>query len=77
MGINDFNDLLHPDAIVERELREELIIVELERFRRYVFDWHDARLKDHPEFAFANRLWMERFRRQNFLSHIQFYHGHL
>ena len=50
-GANTRHDVLHPDAIVERELREELIIVEPERKRWYVFDWHDARLRDHPDFA--------------------------
>jgi hypothetical protein len=58
--------VLHPDAIVERELREELIIVEPERKRWYVFDWHDARLRDHPDFALAQQFWTERFRRQGF-----------
>lgn len=65
-GANTRHDLLHPDAIVERELREELIIVEPERGRWYVFDWHDARLHDHPDFARAHELWTEHFRRQKF-----------
>jgi hypothetical protein len=65
-GANHLSDLLHPDGIIERELREELIVVEPEHRRRYVFDWHDAHLRDHPDFALANQLWMERFRRQNF-----------
>lgn len=63
---NTRHDLLHPDLIVERELREELIIVEPERGRWYVFDWHDARLRDHPDFAVAQALWTEHFRRQGF-----------
>jgi len=65
-GANTRHDVLHPDAIVERELREELIIVEPEQKRWYVFDWHDARLRDHPDFALAQELWTERFRRQGF-----------
>jgi hypothetical protein len=65
-GANTRHDLLHPDAIVERELREELIIVEPERRRWNVFDWHDARLLDHPDFAVAQSLWMERFGHQGF-----------
>lgn len=65
-GANDLHDLLHPASIIERELREELIVVEPLRGRRYIFDWHDARLRDHPDFALANRLWMERFRNMNF-----------
>lgn len=67
-GANTRHDVLHPDAIVERELREELIIVKPERKRWYVFDWHDARLRDHPDFALAQELWMERFRRQGFIE---------
>ena len=54
------------DLIVERELREELIIVEPERGWRHVFDWHDARLREHPDFARAQELWAEHFRRQGF-----------
>jgi hypothetical protein len=65
-GANTRHDLLHPDLIIERELREELIIVEPERRRWYVFDWHDARLHDHPDFAVAQMLWAEQFRRQGF-----------
>jgi len=65
-GANTRHDLLHPDAIVERELREELIIVEPLRKRRYVFDWHEARLRDNPDFALAQELWTECFRRQGF-----------
>jgi hypothetical protein len=65
-GANTRYDVLHPDAIIERELREELIIVEPERRCWYVFDWHDARLRDHPDFAIAQELWRERFRRQGF-----------
>ena len=65
-GANNVNDLLYPASIIERELREELIIIEPGRGRRYVFDWHDARLRDHPDFALADKLWMEQFRRRNF-----------
>ena len=66
-GANNLSDLLHPDSIIERELREELIIAEPEptHGRRYVFDWHDAHLRDHPDFALADRLWVDHFRRQN------------
>jgi hypothetical protein len=65
-GANHLSDLLHPDGIIERELREELIVVEPEHRRRYVFDWHDAHLRDHPDFALANQLWMELFRQRDY-----------
>jgi len=65
-GANTWHDLLHPDAIVERELREELIVVEPELGRWYVFDWHAARLRDHPDFAQAQTLWKGRFREQGY-----------
>ena len=65
-GANTRQDVLHPDAIVERELREELIIVEPERKRWYVFDWHEARLRDHADFALAQDLWLARFHKQKF-----------
>ena len=40
--------------------------------RRYVFEWHDAHLRDHPDFARADELWMERLRRRGYreLTHI-------
>lgn len=71
-GASTRHDLLHPDLIVERELREELIIVEPEMKESlwYVFDWHDARLRDHPDFALAHDLWSEHFRRQGFGSFV-------
>ncbi len=65
-GANTRSDLKHPDLIVEREMREELIIVEPERGWWHVFDWHDARLREHPDFARAQELWAEHFRRQGF-----------
>lgn len=61
-GANTRYDLLHPDAIVERELREELVIVEPERREWYVFDWDDARLRDHQDFVVAQQLWTSKFR---------------
>lgn len=60
-GANTKHDILHPDEIVERELREELIIVEPEMRCWYIFDWHEARLRDHPDFALAQKLWKMRF----------------
>lgn len=67
-GANTVHDLLRPDAIIERELREELIIIspEPERAWRYVFDWHDAHLREHPDFALANHLWSRRFADLNY-----------
>jgi hypothetical protein len=65
-GANTRHDLLHPDAIIERELREELIIVEPEAKRWHIFDWHDACLHDHADFALAQELWIERFRHRGF-----------
>jgi hypothetical protein len=65
-GANNLNELLRPDSIIERELREELIIVDPLQKKRYVFNWHDAHLKDHPDFALANRLWQEKFDRMKF-----------
>jgi hypothetical protein len=58
-GANDLQDLLRPASIIERELREELIVLDPDRRLRYVFDWHDAHLRDHPDFALADRLWRD------------------
>jgi hypothetical protein len=65
-GADNRHDLLHPDAIIERELREELIVVDPTRNRRYVFEWHDAHLREHPDFAVANARWATRFQEQGF-----------
>jgi hypothetical protein len=65
-GANNLNDLLNPASIIERELREELIIVEPLLGQRYVFDWDEASLRDHPDFALANNLWMEHFRKMGY-----------
>lgn len=65
-GAGNRHDLLHPDAIIERELREELIVVEPEPGYWHVFDWHDAHIRDHPDFATARELWTAKFRRRGF-----------
>jgi hypothetical protein len=62
-GASCLYDLLHPDAIIERELREELFIVEPAARRRYVFEWRDARFREHTDFALAEDQWAERFAR--------------
>lgn len=65
-GANHLHDLLSPAAIIERELREELIVIEPENRRRYIFEWHGARLRDHPDFALAQTLWGEVLRRRGY-----------
>ncbi|MGD0770170.1 MAG: toll/interleukin-1 receptor domain-containing protein [Tepidisphaeraceae bacterium] len=59
-------ELLDPLATIERELREELIIIEPTAGHRYVFDWNEGRRADHPDFAIARRVWHEVFQKRNF-----------
>jgi hypothetical protein len=42
---------------MERELREELVVIEPKRKLRYVFTWGDGTLEDRAEFALARRVW--------------------
>jgi hypothetical protein len=67
-GAESTSELLDPLATIERELREELIIVDLENKYRYVFDWNEGRRPDHPDFAIARRVWDEIFKRQDYLQ---------
>ncbi len=67
-GSDSRSELLNPLETLERELREELIIVDPVHRRRYVFDWDAGKPVDRPEFAIARRFWEERFRRQGYPS---------
>jgi hypothetical protein len=65
-GAESAAELLDPVATIERELREELIIVEPDVGNRYVFDWSEGRRFDHPDFAVARAIWQKMFRDQDF-----------
>ena len=65
-GAESAAELLDPLATIERELREELIIVEPEAGNRYVFDWSEGRRVDHPEFAVARAIWQKTFHDRDF-----------
>jgi hypothetical protein len=67
-GAESAAELLDPLATIERELREELIIVEPTAGHRYVFDWDEGRRADHPDFAVARRVWHEIFQQRDFLQ---------
>jgi len=65
-GAESTAELLDPVANIERELREELIIVEPDPGNLYVFDWAEGRRMDHPEFAVARTIWEKMFRQREF-----------
>jgi hypothetical protein len=65
-GADSLSELLDPQTNIERELREELIVIEPKAARRYVFSWDEGQPADHPDFAAARRVWSETFRRRNF-----------
>jgi TIR domain len=65
-GAESAAELLDAVATIERELREELIIVEPEVGNRYVFDWSEGRRVDHPEFAVARAIWQKMFHDRDF-----------
>jgi hypothetical protein len=59
-GSDTRREMLHPFSIVERELREELIVADILKKRRFVFDIESDNPEDMPEHAVARRLWTER-----------------
>lgn len=60
-GSDNVNELLNPFDTIERELREELIVLDRGGKRRYVFSGHAGRPFDRPEFLVARRFWESRF----------------
>jgi hypothetical protein len=56
------DELLNPLDAVERELGEELVILDPDKKERYVFEWNEGRRIDRPEFAVTRRIWSEKFR---------------
>ena len=58
-GCDTQNELLNPVDTVERELREELLIVDPRRKKRYVFKSAAGKSFDRPEFELARRFWQE------------------
>jgi hypothetical protein len=65
-GCDSRQELLNPWETVERELREELIVIDPKLKLRYLLDPHEHRTVDHPDFATAWRLWQPRFQELNF-----------
>ncbi len=64
-GSDNWYELQNPLETVERELREELIVVapEADEPKRYVFAEDEGKPLDRPEFAEARRYWDKRFRK--------------
>ncbi len=66
-GADSRSELLYPITTMEREFREELIILKLpsaasrQGGRRYVFDWDDDGASDRAEYKLATTLWAETF----------------
>lgn len=56
------NELINPLDAVERELGEELIILDPTQKERYVFEWNEGKRIDRPEFSVARKIWTEKFR---------------
>jgi hypothetical protein len=60
-GSDSRAELLNPQAIIERELREELIIADFERYNRYAFRKDAEKPLNDPAHEVARRLWTQRF----------------
>jgi len=63
-GSDTCDELFHPLDVMDRELREELVIFNPSKQKRYVFDSDFGKPLDRPEFAVARRIWQERFANQ-------------
>jgi hypothetical protein len=59
-GCDTRKELLNPLQTVEREFREELLVLDLLNRRRYVFERDVDKPFDLPEFATARELWQAR-----------------
>ncbi|MDR0863421.1 MAG: toll/interleukin-1 receptor domain-containing protein [Candidatus Symbiothrix sp.] len=57
-------ELLNPFAVAERELREELLVLNPTHGQRYVFDSESENPVDMPEYLIARRLWRTRLMRK-------------
>lgn len=60
-GCDDRNELLYPLDAMERELREELVILNINGGKRYVFEVDAGKSLDHPQFAVLRRFFKKRF----------------
>jgi hypothetical protein len=61
-GAESTGELIDPLATIERELREELIVVDPVAGSWNVFDWDEGRQPDHIDFTVAHQYWREVFR---------------
>jgi hypothetical protein len=66
------NELLHPTDTIDRELREELIMIDRDNKRRYSFKDDLGKPLDHPQFSVARRFWKERFHKLNLSEFDEF-----
>jgi hypothetical protein len=67
-GTDSREELLNPVETIRRELREELIILDLHQDIRYVFKDDYGKRLDRPEFEVARRFWQKRFKHLDFES---------
>lgn len=70
-GSDSRAELLAPLATMERELREELIVLNPARKLRYVFTWDSGTPEDRAEFALARRIWGHAFPEQDIAAFAQ------
>ena len=67
-GSDSRAELLYPLATMERELREELIVLNPDARLRYVFAWNSGSPEDRAEFAMARKIWTECYPDQDIAS---------
>jgi len=67
-GTDSRGELLNPEETIRRELREELVIINLHQGIRYVFKDDYGKRLELPEFEVARRIWQKRFKHLDFES---------
>ena len=67
-GTDNLAEMLDPFMVVERELREELLIVGGGHTHRFVFGMNEGRPLEHPEFVAARKIWDKLFKKPAFSS---------
>lgn len=58
---DSFEELLKPDEAIQRELQEELILVDLVNKKKYLLESGEKDALDLPEFRQAFALWQEKY----------------
>lgn len=63
-GSDSLAELLNPQITIQREFREELVVIDENMGWWYAFQSEDEEFEDHPDFALARALWLRRLNKK-------------